>query len=181
RIVEWARPRAAAGGGRITIRLVKGANLESERVEASLRGWPQAPFKTKLETDANYKRMVVELLRPENLAAINVGVASHNLFDLAYGLVLAHEGGGLDHVQFEMLEGMANHQRRALFELSHNLLLYAPACKQEDFTNAIGYLVRRLDENTGPDNFLRHAFNIEVGSDDWKELEQQFIAAYNAK
>jgi RHH-type proline utilization regulon transcriptional repressor/proline dehydrogenase/delta 1-pyrroline-5-carboxylate dehydrogenase len=80
-----------------------------------------------------------------------------------------------------MLEGMANHQRRALFELTGNMLLYAPACKQEDFTNAIGYLVRRLDENTGPDNFLRHAFNIEVGSDDWNELEQQFIAALAAK
>ena len=45
-----------------------------------------------------------------------------------------------------------------------NLLLYAPACKQEDFTNAIGYLVRRMDENTGPDNYLRYAFNIEVDS-----------------
>ena len=84
----------------------------------------------------------------------------------------------LDRVQFEMLEGMANHQRRALFELTGNMLLYAPACQQEDFTNAIGYLVRRLDENTGPDNFLRHAFNIEVGSDDWKKLEQQFIESY---
>ena len=72
----------------------------------------------------------------------------------------------LDRVQFEMLEGMANHQRRALFELTQNMLLYAPACRQDDFINAIGYLIRRLDENTGPDNFLRHAFNIEVGSDD---------------
>ena len=48
-------------------------------------------IKTKLETDANYKRMVHELLKPENLAAMNVGIASHNLFDLAYALVLAHE------------------------------------------------------------------------------------------
>ena len=39
---------------------------------------------------------------------------------------------------------MANHQRRALFELTGNMLLYAPACRQEDFTNAIGYLVRDL-------------------------------------
>src|SRR5205823_10508433 len=106
---------------------------------------------------------------------------SHNLFTLAYGLVLATRNGALDRVQFEMLEGMANHQRRALFELTGNMLLYAPACRQEDFTNAIGYLVRRLDENTGPDNFLRHAFNIEVDSPDWHALEQQFIAAFEAK
>src|SRR5262249_53527917 len=160
---------------------VKGANMEAECVEASIRGWPQAPYKTKLETDANYLRMLHEGMQPENLAAVRLGIASHNLFTLAYGLVLATKSDALNRVQFEMLEGMANHQRRALFELTGNMLLYAPACKQEDFTNAIGYLVRRLDENTGPDNFLRHAFNIEVGSDDWKELEQQFVAAFNAK
>ncbi|HEX5222109.1 MAG TPA: bifunctional proline dehydrogenase/L-glutamate gamma-semialdehyde dehydrogenase, partial [Verrucomicrobiae bacterium] len=176
----WARTRVANGGGRITIRLVKGANMESERVEASLRGWPQAPYRTKRETDANYKRMVQELLLPENLAAMDVGVASHNLFDLAYGLVLAHERGALDRVQFEMLEGMANAQRRALFGLSRNLLLYAPACKKENFINAIGYLIRRLDENTGPENFLRHAFKIQVDSPEWKRLEQGFLASFDA-
>src|SRR3954462_14629607 len=181
RINEWARKRVAAGGSPVTIRLVKGANMEAERVEASIRGWPQAPYKTKLETDANYLRMLHEGMKPENMAAVRLGIASHNLFTLAYGLVLATKNSALDRVQFEMLEGMANHQRRALFELTGNMLLYAPACRQEDFTNAIGYLVRRLDENTGPDNFLRHAFNIEVGSDDWNQLEQQFIAAFNAK
>lgn len=178
RINEWARRRVANGGSPVTIRLVKGANMEAERVEASIKGWPQAPYKTKLETDANYLRMLHEGMKPENLAAVNLGVASHNLFTLAYGLVLATKNNALDRVQFEMLEGMANHQRRALVELTGNMLLYAPACKQEDFTNAIGYLVRRLDENTGPDNFLRHAFNIEVDSPEWNALEQQFIEAF---
>ena len=177
---EWARRRVESGGGRITIRLVKGANMESERAESSVRGWPQAPYQTKLETDANYKRMVHEVLKPENLTAMDVGVASHNLFDLAYGLVLAHERDALDKVQFEMLEGMANAQRRALFELSRNLLLYAPACRKENFINAIGYLIRRLDENTGPENFLRHAFKIEVDSPEWRKLEQGFLAAFDA-
>lgn len=180
RIQAWARKRVALGGGRITIRLVKGANMESERVEASLRGWPQAPYQTKLETDANYKRMVHELLKPENLAAMDAGIASHNLFDLAYGLVLAHERGALDRVQFEMLEGMASHQRRALFEMSRNLLLYAPACQKEHFINAIGYLVRRLDENTGPENFLRHAFKIKTGTPEWDRLERGFLDSFGA-
>lgn len=179
-IQAWARERVANGGGRITIRLVKGANMEMERAEASLRGWPQAPYQAKVETDANYKRMVHATLEPENLAAMDVGVASHNLFDLAYGLVLAHERRALDRVQFEMLEGMANHQRRALFEMSRNLLLYAPACKKEHFINAIGYLIRRLDENTGPENFLRHAFKIKVGSPEWLQLEQGFLASFDA-
>ncbi len=177
RILAWARERAHAGGARITVRLVKGANLEMERVEASLRSWPQAPFKVKRETDANYKRMLREILKPENRAAADIGLASHNLFDLSYGLVLAVEGNALDRVQFEMLEGMANHQRRALFELSRNVLLYAPACRKENFINAIGYLIRRLDENTGSENFLSHAFKIKVGSPEWIRLEQGFLEA----
>jgi RHH-type proline utilization regulon transcriptional repressor/proline dehydrogenase/delta 1-pyrroline-5-carboxylate dehydrogenase len=141
-----------------------------------LRGWPLATFSDKLDTDANYHRMLRYGFEPENLAAVRLGVASHNLFTLAYGLVLAN--GRYEPVQFEMLEGMANHQRRALVELAGNMLLYAPACRQEEFINAIGYLVRRLDENTGPDNFLRHAFNLEVDGPVWRRLEQQFTDSF---
>ncbi|EDY18309.1 Aldehyde Dehydrogenase [Chthoniobacter flavus Ellin428] len=178
-LTAWAHQRIAKGGGPITVRIVKGANMEMERVEASLRGWPQAPFKTKAETDANYKRLLTEAITPQNLAAVHIGVASHNLFDLAYGLVLADVAKAGDRVQFEMLEGMANHQRRALFERSRNLLLYAPACRKEDFLNAIGYLIRRLDENTGPDNFLRHAFRLHVGTEEWNALERGFREAFH--
>ncbi len=180
-ILDWARMRVAAGGASITFRIVKGANMEMERAEASHRDWPQAPFKSKLETDANFKRMLREAMRPTNLAAARVGVASHNLFDLAYGLVLAADAQAGDRVQFEMLEGMANHQRRALLEHSRNLLLYAPACRKEEFLNAIGYLIRRLDENTGPENFLRHAFRLSVGSADWEQLERGFREAFSVE
>lgn len=172
---QWARNRVARGGEPVTLRIVKGANLEMERVEASIRGWPQAPYPVKLHTDANYKRMLREALRPENLAAVRVGVASHNLFEVAYALILTADSGASDRVQFEMLQGMASPQRRALFEISRDLLLYAPACEKKDFLHAIGYLIRRLDENTGPDNFLAHAFKIRVGSEDWQRLERQFI------
>lgn len=113
RITDWARRRVAAGGSPVTIRIVKGANMEMERIDAALHDWPQAPFRTKLETDANYKRMLAYALEPEHLAAVHVGIASHNLFDVAYGLVLAAHRGAGDRVQFEMLEGMANHQRQA--------------------------------------------------------------------
>ncbi len=176
-INAWARRRVASGGAPITLRIVKGANMEMERLEASLKDWPQATYRTKLETDANYKRMVHKALQPENLAAVRLGIASHNLFDVAYALVLAGEANQLDQVQFEMLEGMANPQRRALFELTRHLLLYAPVCRKENFLNAIGYLIRRLDENTGPENFLRYAFRIQPGSADWQRLEKSFLDA----
>jgi len=177
-LTAWARRRVAEGGAPVTIRIVKGANMEMERVEASLHGWPQAPFHAKLDTDANYKRMVDFALQPENLEAVRPGIASHNLFDISYALVLAVEADALARLQFEMLEGMANHQRRALHELTKSVLLYAPACQKQDFIHAIGYLVRRLDENTGEENFLRHAFNITVDSDAWKLLEAGFLASF---
>jgi RHH-type proline utilization regulon transcriptional repressor/proline dehydrogenase/delta 1-pyrroline-5-carboxylate dehydrogenase len=152
--------------------------MEMERFEAALKGWPQAPFKTKRETDANYKRMLHECMKPENLAAVRLGVASHNLFDVAYALVLVLEAGAMDRVQFEMLEGMANHQRRALFERITNLLLYAPVCRKEHFLSAIGYLVRRLDENTGEENFLRHTFKLTTDSTEWRDLERGFLESF---
>jgi RHH-type proline utilization regulon transcriptional repressor/proline dehydrogenase/delta 1-pyrroline-5-carboxylate dehydrogenase len=180
-INEWAERRVAKGGAPVTIRVVKGANMEAERVDAALHDWPQAPYERKIETDANYKRMLREGM--EHLHAVRLGVASHNLFDLAYGLVLASNENAGARMQFEMLEGMANHQRRALLEQirgkhDQHLLLYAPACGKEEFLNAIGYLLRRLDENTGPENFLRHAFRLEVGSKDWEELERGFREAF---
>ena len=179
KVTEWAKQRVASGGAPVTMRIVKGANMEMERVEASLHGWPQAPFQQKVDTDANYKRMVQYALDPDNRVAVRPGIASHNLFDISYALVLACENEALSDLQFEMLEGMANHQRRALHELVRSLLLYAPACHKKDFISAIGYLVRRLDENTGPENFLRHAFNITVDSPAWTQLEQGFLASFD--
>ncbi len=179
-LTEWAERRVADGKAPITIRIVKGANMEMERVEASIRGWPQAPFQTKIETDANYKRMLVYGLHPERINAVRLGIASHNLFEIAFAILISAKLGIREHVQFEMLEGMANHQRRALREIVDQLLLYAPACRQQDFVSAIGYLVRRMDENTGPDNFLRHAFQIEVDSHEWKRLEQIFLESVNS-
>lgn len=174
-ITEWARRRVAAGGSPVTMRIVKGANMEMERVDASIRGWPQAPYQKKVDTDANYKRMVVYGLQPEHIQAVRLGIASHNLFDVSFSIVLALKLGVLDSVQFEMLEGMANHQRRALHELVKNLLLYAPACKKENFIHAIGYLVRRMDENTGSENFLKHAFKLEVDAPEWQAMERLFL------
>src|SRR5205823_4170372 len=110
----WAERRVAAGGAPVMVRLVKGANMEAERVDAVLHDWPQAPFMRKVETDANYKKMLREGMR--HIEAVHLGVATHNLFDVAYGLVLAQRANAGDRVQFEMLEGMANHQRRALLE-----------------------------------------------------------------
>ncbi len=176
-LTVWAVARCQRGGAPIKIRIVKGANLAMERTEASLNGWPQAPYPTKREVDANYKRLVAYGCRPEHARAVHLGMASHNLFDIAHGMLLRERHHVEPWVEFEMLEGMANHQARAVKARAGGLLLYAPVVRAEDFHSAIAYLVRRLDENTAPENFLRYVFGLEVGSAAWDAERERFLAA----
>ena len=87
-LCEWALARHARAGGRLKIRVVKGANLAMERVDSELHGWAQAPYLTKAEVDASFKRLIESLLDERYGDAIRIGVASHNLFDLAWALSL---------------------------------------------------------------------------------------------
>src|SRR6266540_2877935 len=205
-LTAWAIERHRHGGAPIKLRIVKGANLAMERIEAAVHGWPQAPYTAKVEVDANFKRMAEYGCCPDHARAVHLGIATHNLFDMAYGLLLREDlefssplGGASDpheslsptggegrvrgpvslqpFIEFEMLEGMANHQARAVQALAGGLLLYAPVVRAEDFHSAIAYLVRRLDENTAEDNFLRHVFGLEPGSAAWERERDRFLSA----
>ncbi len=173
-ITEWAKKRVARGGSPVKIRLVKGANLEMEKFESSIRNWSTAPFNNKLDVDANFKCMVEYGLRPENIKAVHIGLGSHNLFDLAWASLLASNRNVAGYLGFEMLEGMADHIRRAMMETGQDMLLYAPVTSKEQFTSAIAYLVRRIDENTGDENFLRYICNLKPGTENWHYLKNQF-------
>ena len=162
-LTEWTLERHARAGGRIKVRIVKGANLAMETVEAELNGWQLAPFDAKAAVDANFKAILDVLTEPAFDQAIRVGVASHNLFDVAWALVLRDEmaaAGRPSRIEIEMLEGMAASQSEAVLAAAGELLLYAPVVTRRDFPAAIAYLVRRLDENTSPENFLSHLFDL---------------------
>ncbi len=181
-LVGWAadrHDRHADGvpGGKVKIRLVKGANLAMERVESAMRGWEQAPYNTKHETDANFKRCLDWLLTPEHMSAVRLGVASHNLFDLAFARLLSQQRGVDDHVYFEMLEGMAPSQARIVRDDSGGLLLYTPLVAKKDFDVAISYLFRRLEENAAKENFIHHLFTITPGSESFEHQVKQFRQA----
>ncbi len=180
-LTEWSQKRVAAGASPIIIRIVKGANMEMEMVESALNHWPLAPYDNKLDVDANYKRMVEFGMTPPHIRAVRLGIASHNLFDLAYAYKLAQKNGVVDLFTFEMLEGMADHVRRAIYEMTGNMLLYAPVATRDQFINAIAYLIRRLDENTAKDNFLRYSFHLRTDSKEWRFLKDQFIASLHHK
>ncbi len=181
RLCEWARERRDGGGGSIKVRIVKGANLAMEAVEAEVAGWPQAPFGTKTEVDAHYKHMLDLALDERWSGAVRLGVASHNLFDIAWALTVAADRRMSERIEIEMLEGMAPAQAQAVKEEAGGLLLYAPIAARDDFESAIAYLVRRLDENTQPDNFLRSLFSLEPGSPTFEAERARFLQAVAAR
>ena len=176
----WATARRAAHGGtggRIKVRIVKGANLAMEAVEASLHGWVQAPYATKANVDASYKRLLESALNPAWADAVRIGVASHNLFDVAWALVLRDELHAADRMEIEMLEGMAPAQARAVARRTGTLLMYAPVVRHDELDASISYLSRRLDENTAPENFLRALFTIRTGTPTFEREAARFRSA----
>ena len=180
-LVQWAMWRRGAHGGRIKVRLVKGANLAMETTEAELHGWVAAPYGSKSDVDASYKRLVDAALRPENADAIRIGIASHNLFDIAWALEVAAARGVQQQLDIEMLEGMANGEALAIARQIGGVLLYTPVTRHDDFASAVAYLVRRLDENTSLENYLRASFGMTPNSKAFDEQAQRFRTAVAAR
>lgn len=176
-LTTFARRRVAAGGSPLRLRIVKGANLAMERLESEQRGWVLPIYASKLETDANYKRMLLTATEPANAHCLHVGIASHNLFDIAYGLVLRATRNIEERVGFELLEGMADALCDALGQLGANVLVYAPFVSDAELPSALAYLVRRLDENTSADNYLSNSFSMRVADPAWEAQKRHFLAA----
>lgn len=177
RLIGWANARHAAGRAPIKIRLVKGANLAMEQVEAELHDWPQAPYYSKSDVDASYKRMLNTAVSDADPGAIRLGVASHNLFDVAWALTVRDSLADPSMLEIEMLEGMAPAQARAVRDAAGSLLLYSPVVEKVDRDASIAYLSRRLDENSGPENFLRSLFDLTPESEAWMRERDRFRAS----
>ncbi len=180
RLQDWARTRKERGGAGIKVRLVKGANLPMEHVEAALHGWPLATWSTKQDTDTNYKRVLNYALHPDRAENVRIGVAGHNLFDIAYAWTLAGRRGVRDRVDFEMLLGMAEAQADAVRKTVGGLLLYVPVVHPKDFDVAIAYLVRRLEEGASQENFMSAVFELHCDHTLYQRERERFVASLAA-
>lgn len=176
-LTEFANARVDDGGAGIKIRLVKGANLAMEGVHADIHNWPVATCESKEASDANYKLVLHWLLEQERMRGVRVGVAGHNLFDLAFSYLLGAERGVSSRVEYEMLQGFASDQAAAVREEVDQLLLYVPAVRPEEFDVAISYLVRRLEENASSENFMSGIFDLAPGSEVFTREESRFTAS----
>ncbi len=177
RLQDWSAARRERGGAGIKVRLVKGANLPMERVESALHGWPVATCDSKQATDTNYKRVLNYALQADRIRNVRLGVAGHNLFDVAYAWTLAGQRGVRDGVEFEMLLGMAEGQAEAVRREVGGLLLYTPVVRPEQFDVAIAYLIRRLEEGASSDNFMSAVFELHQNEELFEREKERFLAS----
>lgn len=177
RLQEWSAARIAAGGAPIKVRVVKGANLPMEQVDAETHGWPLATWHSKQASDSSYKAVLDYALRPEHVANVRIGVAGHNLFDIALAWLLANRRGATDGIEFEMLLGMATAQATVIRRTVGSLLLYTPVVHPAEFDVAIAYLIRRLEEGASTENFMSAVFELDENPELFDRERDRFLAS----
>ncbi|KQR65885.1 proline dehydrogenase family protein [Frigoribacterium sp. Leaf172] len=143
-LTDWARQRVAEGGAPIRVRLVKGGNLGAEAVEAARHGRAAPTLPSKAATDASYRRLLDHALRPENAAVAHVGVATHDLTDLAHAWTLARHRDVAGSVVFEMMHGLAPAQTRVVAAEVGGMAVYTPTAPPAESDAAVGALIRGL-------------------------------------
>ena len=174
---EWSAERVSRGGAPIKVRVVKGANLPMEQVDAAIRGWELATWGSKQESDSSYKAVLDYALHPDRIGNVRIGVAGHNLFDLALSWLLAKARGVEDGIEFEMLLGMATEQAEAVKRDVGKLLLYTPVVHPEEFDVAIAYLIRRLEEGASHENFMSAVFELHDDKGLFEREKDRFLAS----
>jgi len=153
-LIDWARAR----GTRFTVRLVKGAYWDYERIKSKQNGWDVPVYLQKPESDANFERLTRVLL--ENESIVTAAFGSHNVRSIAHAQALAKELGiDRSRFEFQLLYGMAGPIKRALVDMGYRVREYCPV---GELLPGMSYLVRRLLENTSNEGFLRAKFAENV-------------------
>jgi RHH-type proline utilization regulon transcriptional repressor/proline dehydrogenase/delta 1-pyrroline-5-carboxylate dehydrogenase len=166
-LVSWGAGRVPPIG----IRLVKGAYLDAELVEAEARGWPLPTFERKEETDASFEALVARL--HDAHGTVRAAFGTHNLRSLAVVLVEAERRGiPVNGFEIQLLYGMAEPVHEAVRRLGARLRVYAP---MGELVPGMAYLVRRLLENTANEGFVRRHFQEHCSLDEL--LEAPRVAA----
>src|SRR6476659_1058323 len=155
-LIAWGRAR----GTRFTVRLVKGAYWDYEKIKSTQNGWVIPVWLQKPESDANFERLSRILL--ENEAIVTSAFGSHNVRSIAHAQALAEELGiDRSRFEFQLLYGMAGPIKRALVEMGYRVREYSPV---GELLPGMSYLVRRLLENTSTEGFLRAKFSEHVSA-----------------
>jgi RHH-type proline utilization regulon transcriptional repressor/proline dehydrogenase/delta 1-pyrroline-5-carboxylate dehydrogenase len=156
-LIEWGRGR----GTRFTVRLVKGAYWDYEKIKSTQNGWSLPVYLQKPESDVNFELLTRILLENEEIVTSAFG--SHNVRSIAHAQALADQLGiDRSRFEFQLLYGMAGPIKRALVEMGYRVREYCPV---GELLPGMSYLVRRLLENTSNEGFLRAKFAENVSEE----------------
>ena len=149
-LLAWAKQQNT----QISVRLVKGAYWDYETVKAKQNGWAIPVWTVKAESDAAFERQSRMIL--ENHQICHYACASHNIRSISAVMEMARELNVPDsRYEFQVLYGMAEPVRKGILKVVGRIRLYAP---YGNMVPGMGYLVRRLLENTANESFLRQSF-----------------------
>src|SRR3984957_11075445 len=171
-VVNWTEDAAAAFGGRLTVRLVKGAYWDTEIKRAQERGLPDYPvFTRKAMTDLCYLACARKLLSAR--AKIFPQFATHNALTVAS---IVEDAGGVDGYEFQRLHGMGKTLYETLLKQLPDTAcrVYAPVGGHRDL---LAYLVRRLLENGANSSFVSVAADPSVPIENILRRPQSVIAS----
>ncbi len=149
-LLKWAKLNKI----QISVRLVKGAYWDYETVKAKQNGWDIPVWTVKAESDAAFERQARKIL--ENSSICHFACASHNIRTISAVMEIARDlNVGEDRYEFQVLYGMAEPIRKSIQKVANRIRLY---CPYGSMVPGMGYLVRRLLENTANESFLRQSF-----------------------
>ena len=144
RDLGWLTEVAQQRGAPFSVRLVKGAYWDEERIVAAQNSWPVPVFERKEETDASFERCTDALLAA--WPHLRPAFGSHNPRSVAQAMVKArYAGRQIPDIEFQMLYGMAEGLRNAVAAAGYRTRVYVPVGR---VIPGMAYLVRRLLENT---------------------------------
>lgn len=157
KLITWARRSER----QIGVRLVKGAYWDTETILAKQHSWAVPVWQKKESSDYNYERLADLLL--ENYETIIPAFGSHNIRSLCYAIKAAEARNiPTTHFELQTLFGMGENIKKAFVERNFLVREYAPV---GELIPGMGYLVRRLLENTSNEGFLNLSFNKSAAAE----------------
>jgi RHH-type proline utilization regulon transcriptional repressor/proline dehydrogenase/delta 1-pyrroline-5-carboxylate dehydrogenase len=131
-------------GTPFSVRLVKGAYWDEERIVAAQNSWPVPVFEQKGDTDRSFEACTDALLAA--WPRLRPAFGSHNPRSVAQAIVKGQNARLPDgSLEFQTLYGMAEGLRTAVAGAGFRTRVYTPV---GEVIPGMAYLVRRLLENT---------------------------------
>lgn len=157
-LVDWAKRE----NHQIKIRLVKGAYWDSEVAAAKKERRPIPVFTEKWQTDVAFETACQMLMEDRGIRdVVKIAIASHNVRSVAKVMALAEVYGfPKERLEFQVLYGMGYPLMKAILKLGCFVRVYVPVGEgEEKIVAGMGYLVRRIIENTSQNSFVFQSFD----------------------